>query len=448
MDLEVHNPWWKGKEGIEEDEDYRRWNSSKVKWEPPLLGRLLQKDNLEPFSLYFIFGPRQVGKTTLLKLLIRRLLETVNPKSIFYFKCDELADFKELDEMIREYLKIKKVEGIERSYIFLDEITFPREWFRAIKWHIDMGGFKNDILYLTGSLSMFVKGEIETFPGRRGKGKDFIMYPLSFREFVQVVDDNIIKSIGELESLDRYEVRDKCFKARPWLNRLEELFELYLNSGGFPLSIRSILESGKIHQDVVNTYLSWIRGDIARLKRNESLTKRVLKAIIEKSPSTISYHNIAQEFEIKSHRTVFQHVDMLEKLFLIKVLHYIDPNEGIEVFYKQKKIHITDPFLYSILSHWCLTRKPDDPVIVESVVASHMARKYDIGYWKDSKKIDIVALENRNLIGIEIKYKKRVEASRARIGKIEYTITLSKDQYNDEPLIVPVSVFLALFNTS
>ncbi|MBC7092065.1 MAG: ATP-binding protein [Nitrososphaeria archaeon] len=448
MDLEVYNPWWKGREGIEEDEDYRRWNSSKVKWEPPLLRMLLERENIEPFSLHFIFGPRQVGKTTLLKLLIKKLLETVNPKSIFYLKCDILADYKELDEAIREYLKIKKFESIEKAYIFLDEITFPREWFRAVKWNIDMGNFKNDILYLTGSLSMFVKEEIETFPGRRGKGKDFIMYPLSFREFVQVIDDNIIRSIGELESLDMNEVRSKCFKARPWLNRLEELFELYLNSGGFPLSIRSILESGKIGQDVINTYLSWIKGDIVRLKRNESLTKRVIKAVIEKVPSTISYHNIAREFEIKSHRTVFQHLDVLEKLFLVKVLHYIDPNEAVEVFYKQKKVHVTDPFLYSILSSWCLTRKPEDSVIVESIVASHLSRRYNIGYWKNSKEIDVVAFENKHLIGIEIKYRKRVEGSRTKIGKIDYTITLSKDQYNDEPLIVPVSVLLALLNTS
>ncbi|MGB9727894.1 MAG: ATP-binding protein [Nitrososphaeria archaeon] len=448
MDLEVYNPWWKGKEGIEEDEDYRKWKSSKVKWEPPLLRRLLEIDNIEPFSLHFIFGPRQVGKTTLLKLLIKKLLRTVNPKSIFYLKCDILADYKELDEAIREYLKIKKFEGIECAYIFLDEITFPREWFRAVKWHIDMGNFKNDVLYLTGSLSMFVKGEIETFPGRRGKGKDFIMYPLSFREFVQVVDDSIIRSIGELKSLDINEVRDKCFKARPWLSRLEELFELYLNSGGFPLSIRSIFESGKISQDVINTYLSWIKGDIVRLKRNEGLTKRVIKAVIEKVPSTISYHNIAKEFEIKSHRTVFQHLDVLEKLFLVKVLHYIDPNEAVEVFYKQKKVHVTDPFLYSILSSWCLTRKPEDSVIVESIVASHLSRKYNIGYWKNSKEIDVVIFENKHLIGIEVKYRKRVEGSRTRIGKIDYTITLSKDQYNDEPLTVPVSVFLALLNTS
>ena len=447
MNLELYNPWWKGKEGIEEDEDYRRWKDSKVKWDPPLLEKLLERANLEPFSLHFILGPRQVGKTTLLKLLIKKLLETTNSKAIFYFKCDQLADFKELDEVIREYLKIRKVEGIRGAYILLDETTFPREWFRAIKWHIDMGNFNNDVLFLTGSLSMFIRGETETFPGRRGKGRDFIMYPLSFREFVQLVDDKIIENIGKIESLDKDEVRSKCFRARPWLNKLEELFELYLSSGGFPLSIRSILESGKISQDVITTYLSWIRGDIARLKRNESLTKRVVKAIIEKAPSTISYNNIAKEFEIKSHKTVFQYIDMLEKLFLIKVLYHIDPNEGIEVFYKQRKIHIIDPFLYNILSFWCFTRKPDDSIIVESTVASQLARKFNVGYWKNSKEIDVVAFGSKCLVGIEIKYKKRVEAGKLRIGKIEYTITLSKDSFNDEPLLVPVSIFLALLST-
>ncbi|WP_338598621.1 AAA family ATPase [Sulfolobus tengchongensis] len=106
--------------------------------------------SLEPFSLNIIFGPRQVGKTTAVILLIEYLLKKIeNPKSIFYFSCDKLADYKELDQVLEEYLKVKKRENIRTSYIILDEITFPKEWYRSIKYRIDKGDFKNDVIILT-----------------------------------------------------------------------------------------------------------------------------------------------------------------------------------------------------------------------------------------------------------------------------------------------------------
>ncbi|MEM2897588.1 MAG: ATP-binding protein [Candidatus Bathyarchaeia archaeon] len=445
MALHIFNPWWKGKEYLGEDEDYRKWEESKIKWKPEILDKILNEENLRSFSLHFIFGPRQVGKTTLLKLMIKNLLEIVDdPEAIFYFRCDGLADYKELGEVIDAYLKIKRNKRIEKSFIFLDEITFPKEWNRAIKLNIDIGNFKNDVLFLTGSLSMYAKREVETFPGRRGHGKDFIFYPISFREFVKIVKPEIIEKIGKMEDFKEEEIREKSLKALPWVDELNELFETYLECGGFPLAIKSKLETNKVSREAMDSYLSWIRGDVARLKRNESITKRIAKAIIEKAPSTINYYSLAKEFEIKSHKTVFQHIDMLEKLFVAKVLYYIDLNKLTEVFYKQRKIHLADPFLYKIFSYWCLTEMPAKPTIVESIVASHLTRKFSVGYWKDREEIDTIAFNNAVCFGVEVKYKEKVEARRLKIGKTNFLITLSKSNFNDEPLIVPVSVFLIL----
>jgi len=49
--MEKLNPWWKGKEAIEEDEDYKKWKESKIKWIPSLI----RKIELRPFSLNFLF---------------------------------------------------------------------------------------------------------------------------------------------------------------------------------------------------------------------------------------------------------------------------------------------------------------------------------------------------------------------------------------------------------
>jgi predicted AAA+ superfamily ATPase len=51
-----------------------------------------------------------------------------------------LSDYKELNSLIGDYLEMRRAYKIRTSYIFLDEITFPREWYRAIKYRIDSGG--------------------------------------------------------------------------------------------------------------------------------------------------------------------------------------------------------------------------------------------------------------------------------------------------------------------
>jgi predicted AAA+ superfamily ATPase len=61
-------------------EIYRRYAESEVRWRPDLIDKL----SLRPFSLNFVFGPRQVGKSTALILLVKELLERgAHPKSVF-----------------------------------------------------------------------------------------------------------------------------------------------------------------------------------------------------------------------------------------------------------------------------------------------------------------------------------------------------------------------------
>ncbi|WP_231136314.1 hypothetical protein [Acidianus ambivalens] len=75
--IEEYNPWWISKERITEIEIYRKYEESEVKWVPDVIGKV----SLSPYSLNFIFGPRQVGKSTALILLIKKLLDEGKNKS-------------------------------------------------------------------------------------------------------------------------------------------------------------------------------------------------------------------------------------------------------------------------------------------------------------------------------------------------------------------------------
>jgi uncharacterized protein len=102
--------------------------------------------------VYTIRGPRQVGKTTMVKIIIRELLAKIeHSQSVFYFTCDLVADEKELFEVLELYLDWAAAFRLDRKYIFLDEISSFRDWEKGLKYLVDTGALKNSTVVLTGS---------------------------------------------------------------------------------------------------------------------------------------------------------------------------------------------------------------------------------------------------------------------------------------------------------
>jgi predicted AAA+ superfamily ATPase len=171
---------------------------------------------------------------------VKELLERgVHPKSIFYLSCDAIADYRELAEVLRMYLKVRRAEGISSSYILLDEVTYPREWFRAVKSMIDMGYFRNDVLVLSGSLSISARREAETFAGRRGHGRNLVMLPLPFGRFAELFGLRLPR--GGLEY-----VLGGYMRFLQYVSRLVDVFETYLAVGGFPNAVREYYKYGRV----------------------------------------------------------------------------------------------------------------------------------------------------------------------------------------------------------
>ena len=86
---------------------------------------------------------------------------------------------------------------------------------------------------------------------------------------------------------------------------------------------------------------------------------------------------------------------------------------------------------------------PGEGKIVESVVASHLARKYEVGYWRSGGEVDVVT---KGGIGFEVKWRRNAKPSRVRIGGIKNVVTLSRDDFSTDPLMIPVYLFLACFD--
>jgi predicted AAA+ superfamily ATPase len=251
------NPWLEGRK----DYHIEKWESMKIRWVP----RWINEVSLEPYSLNFIIGPRQTGKTTGIKLLINELLKKNAPESIFYFDCTLLTTTESLRKVLEEYLEIKKSEKVESSFIFLDEVTNLNGWWKIVKGYVDMGIFKDDVISISGSSSIKLKGEAELFPGRRGKGKDILVLPLTFKEFLEIKGVEI-KSEKDIENdmKNLWKIEDK----------IREEFKNYLKCGGFPLSIN---EDPTAEAQLIASIESELLRAREKLRINPSYNKQYFK---------------------------------------------------------------------------------------------------------------------------------------------------------------------------
>ena len=440
MDIEKisqFNPWWKGKELIEKDFDIMRLKERKYSWFP----NIIDKIDIKPFSLHTLIGPRQTGKTTATKLLIKKLLNSRKAESLFYFNCEELADFKEVLDVLNSYLSFKEANDIKSSVIFLDEITSPKEWYKAIKSLLDKGALKNDVIVLTGSSSMMIKREIELFPGRRGYGKDFVLYPLSFREFLSIKNPVLYKKINPLGSLQNLQ---KLEKYVIYTNELNHELAEFIKSGGFPLSIGiSDVERNTAKQ----IYLSWIKNALLKADRSDVIARQIIKAVVEKMPSAISWEGVSKEIEIKSPKTVSAYIETFHSMFAINILHNIDINSKKIKFGRNKKIHFIDPLLFEICENWCmLSIKNRESIIMESLMVSHLFRMFpeNVYFWKNGMEIDALVHINEKIYGFEMKWSDNPDIKMSKLpSQIKNFAVFSKTKFRKNPLIIPLSVFLS-----
>ena len=213
-------------------------------------------------GIYSIGGGRQIGKTTLLKQWMYKLIgKGIEAKNITYITGEIIDDHHSLINVISNI--IADATSNRLIYLIIDEVTYVKDWDKAIKYLADAGMLANTVLVITGSdLAMMREARI-SFPGRRGASKqvDFHYFPLSFYEFV---------SLTIPKTQDDYSAE-----------QLTESFHNYLQHGGYLTAINDFYTNNGISDAVYNTYSDWIRGDVIKHGKSEYYLREALTAIIK-----------------------------------------------------------------------------------------------------------------------------------------------------------------------
>lgn len=400
--LSIQNPWWRG-ESLKFDPVIEQYSRQSLKWRPTVLDKIdLNQDNI-----YCLYGSKGVGKTTLLKLVIKKLIEQnkVNPNNIFFYSCHNLDSFEQLNEMIKLFLNLTGKDK-ERRYIFIDEIAMIKNWRKGLDYLIKAAKLMKTTVILSASST----SEAKTKFGN--SLKNIIINSLDFGEFANLINATLFQKVTPENYMK-------------WQSRLEYYLDIYLLTGGFISAINDYKENGAVRQNIYSNYLHWFLAYIARSGRDIILTRQIIEKLILNLGQPVGYKTLTHKTKAKTHLTAAEYLNILESMLAIKIIY--QSAGGQPSSRKAKKVYFQDPFIFWLfycythgsLNYWQLARERlhDQATfshLVENVVLSHLIKdkfpgenENKITYWRDNikkKEINFLVQRGKKMTPILIRY--------------------------------------------
>ncbi len=492
-ELASQNKWWANPKAITEDPSIRAFSQSDFQWEP----RLRYMFEFSKDLVYSLRGPRQIGKTTLTKLMVRDLLDQGVPQDhIFYFDCENLSNRQDIVAVVESYVEWVRRRSQNRVHVFLDEVSAIPEWQRGVKFLVDSGTLSLSTVIVTGSHSMDIKASSERLPGRRGQSQavlDKLMMPVKFSEYVETIDSDIAQAIRDLDLLKQEERRrvflglssrtipESFDQLLSYAKELNAYLQQYFITGGVPPAINDYMKKGRIEASRYRDYVDAVVGDLRRWNKRENYLRQIVAKIAEVICTPVSWNSIKNATDIPHHQTVAEYVDALKDNYTLIYTYRFDSTKRGPAFEKDKKVYFHDPFIFHALRTWVAGTDPfegtlgylDSPqrvsLLAESVVCDHLIRlafmlspqrhTFDpttaLFYWrtKNEREIDFVLRVDSTYVPIELTFQNSISSEDlfaiAQFNSIEGSksgIVLSRDELSVErnTVVVPLSLFLMI----
>ena len=325
-------------------------------------------------KVLLLIGPRQVGKTTLLKNILTSIS---SEKKVQFWNCDESDVRQFLSEA--NSAKLKSFVG-NSDFIVIDEAQRVKDIGLTIKLLHD--SFPNVQLAVTGSSSLDLSNSInEPLTGRKF---EYNLFPFSTNELV-----NHTSMLEEMRLLK---------------NRL-----VY---GFYPDVVNNPGEEKEILTNIVNSYLY---KDVFEFQdiRKSSVIEKLVQVLALQVGSEVSFNELGNLLGIDT-VTVQRYVDLLEKAYVIFHIRSFSRNVRNELK-KSIKIYFYDNGVRnSVISNFSpVELRSDIGALWENFLISERIKnnayhnkhaKYY--FWRTTQKqeIDFIEEVDQNLFAYEFKY--------------------------------------------
>lgn len=395
-------------------------NNNVLKPRDTYLKQLVAFQDTEPVKV--ITGIRRCGKSSLLKLMCKHLLDSgVTPEQIVTMNFESL-EFREMDvKAFYQYIK-RRVLNDRRMYLFFDELQRLPHWEDAVNsFRVD---FDCDI-YITGSNAYLLSSEYSTYLS--GRYVEIKVFPLSFREFLDFHG----------YQLEEYRTPQGEFRKRAYDNddrsvEMDDLFEAYMRYGGMPGIADIGLEQDKVNVLLDGIYSTVVVRDILERERRRGqrqitdaeLLRKVIRFLADNVGNSTSLNSISNTLvseKLLENRTrqgkpaiqtIAAYVGALKESYLFYEIKRYDI-KGKEELKTLGKYYIVDTGLRNYLLGY---RDLDTGHIIENIVYFELLRRgYDVAVGKiGGKEVDFIATKDEEKIYYQVTDEMISESTRMR----------------------------------
>jgi predicted AAA+ superfamily ATPase len=337
------NPWWE--EGYTFQLHERNKYTQKI------------TEKLKTNRIILLAGLRRVGKSSIMKLMIKKFLsEGLSKENVLYVSLDDfLIDDKNIIEILESYRKLMRKRKEETVYLFLDEITYKEKWQQQLKNLYDR---ENCVVIASSSSSSVFSDDHAWLTGR---SVILTVDPLDFDEWQSFKNINLKK-------------RDS--------NLLEAYFEEFLFSGGMP---EYILNNDRDYlQNLVEQLL--YKDIIARHNiKMKTVIRDMFLLLMERAGKQISITKMGKILGISA-SNVRRYLEYFEQTFLIELVSRCGKTN--EKILSPKKLYAGDIGIRSVYTGF-----RDKGAVFENYIYLMIKNKNPQYYYVDGIELDFIFQE-------------------------------------------------------
>ena len=332
------------------------------------------KEFLKPGKALIIYGPRRIGKTTLLKSFLKQ--------TTLKYKLDSGDDIRTQQNLSsQDFSKILEyIHGYQ--LIAIDEAQQIPNIGMALKIIVDQS--PETMIIATGSSSFDLAHQIgEPLTGRK---RTITLYPISQLELLSIYN--------------KHEIKEKL--------------EQFLIFGAYPevVTEKHTKEKILILEEIANSYLF---KDILALEKvkGSKILLDLLKLLAFQIGNEVSLNELAEQLRIDI-KTVARYLDLLEKAFVISHVSGFSRNLRKEISRKNKYYFLDNGIRNAVISQFnSLDSRNDIGALWENFIFNERMKKiaykemYGTSYfWRtyDQQEIDMVEERNGKQYGYECKW--------------------------------------------
>lgn len=359
-----------------------------------------------------IIGPRQAGKTTLVKCLADQFEN--QGQRVEFITFEKRSDLELFQNSIEDF------KGIATQFncVVIDEFQYAKDGGQKLKYLFDTTDVK---FIVTGSSSLEIKSQTGKY--MVGRIFDFELLPFSFREYLSVEDSELLELLNQRIGLfDVFNFDIKSGFGDEINKRIAERLEKYVVYGGYPAvaTARTVVEKEKILESIADNYLLKEIKGLLNLKTEEELVI-LQKFLATQIGGLINYRELSDVSRL-SNKELLNHLNILEKTYITKLIRPFFSNRRTELV-KNPKSFFVDLGMrnYLLRDFRSLEARNDAGAVMENYALNALQKKYpnqNFKYWRTKSKaeVDFVFERGSDIIPIEVKY-----SSRKTFGKSLYS---------------------------